>query len=133
MTESTAATVDKPHIDPVCGMRAATNPDKAFAFEGTTYYFCSQGCRTRFAGDPAHHLAHPPKPRAPVASPTIAAPFTATTAATGATVDYACPMDPEVHASKPGACPLCGMTLEPRMPLAGDAGHPELDDMTRRL
>ena len=25
---------------------------------------------------------------------------------------YTCPMDPEVHESKPGACPKCGMSLE---------------------
>jgi hypothetical protein len=25
---------------------------------------------------------------------------------------YVCPMHPEVHSSKPGACPKCGMTLE---------------------
>ena len=26
---------------------------------------------------------------------------------------YVCPMDPEVRESKPGACPKCGMALEP--------------------
>ena len=28
-------------------------------------------------------------------------------------VEYICPMDPEIHESKPGACPICGMALEP--------------------
>ena len=114
--------VDKPHLDPVCGMRAATDPDKAFVHRATTYYFCSQGCRTKFIADPEHYLAHPPKPRVPVA-PVPAVPGAA----------YTCPMHPEVVRDQPGACPLCGMALEPRMPIAGDDSNPELDDMTRRL
>src|SRR5690349_20602797 len=28
-------------------------------------------------------------------------------------VKYVCPMDPEVLETKPGACPVCGMALEP--------------------
>src|SRR4030095_8240730 len=31
---------------------------------------------------------------------------------------YLCPMDPEVRESKPGACPKCGMALEPSAPAA---------------
>ncbi len=30
----------------------------------------------------------------------------------GTSPEYICPMDPEVHATKPGACPECGMALE---------------------
>ncbi len=30
----------------------------------------------------------------------------------GASPEYICPMHPEVHANKPGACPKCGMALE---------------------
>jgi len=26
---------------------------------------------------------------------------------------YTCPMHPSVHEEKPGACPICGMTLTP--------------------
>ena len=33
-------------------------------------------------------------------------------AADGASSEYICPMHPEVHATKPGACPKCGMALE---------------------
>ena len=32
--------------------------------------------------------------------------------ADGAPTEYICPMHPEVHAEKPGACPKCGMALE---------------------
>src|SRR5207248_1699938 len=31
---------------------------------------------------------------------------------------YVCPMCPEVRESKPGACPSCGMALEPEFPAA---------------
>jgi Cu+-exporting ATPase len=41
----------KPHIDPVCGMKVAANPEKAVEFAGTTYYFCSQGCASKFKAD----------------------------------------------------------------------------------
>ena len=33
-------------------------------------------------------------------------------AAAPAAAKYTCPMDPEVHADAPGACPKCGMALE---------------------
>ena len=46
---------------------------------------------------------------------------------------YVCPMDPEVRESKPGACPKCGMALEPAAPAAPSAKteyvcpmHPEI-------
>jgi len=34
---------------------------------------------------------------------------------------------------EPGNCPICGMTLEPMTPTAGDAENPVLRDMTRRF
>ena len=42
--------------DPVCGMQV--DPQSAavtFEWKGTTYYFCSAGCRRRFEGDPARY------------------------------------------------------------------------------
>jgi Cu+-exporting ATPase len=51
----------------------------------------------------------------------------------GAAVEWVCPMDPEVLSDKPGACPKCGMALEPRIADVSDAPNPELVDMTRRF
>ena len=50
-----------------------------------------------------------------------------------ARVIYTCPMHPEVEQEQPGACPKCGMALEPKtvVPAAEDDG--ELRDMTRRF
>ena len=46
---------------------------------------------------------------------------------------WTCPMHPEIRQDHPGACPLCGMALEPEVATA-HAGHSaELVDMTRRF
>jgi Cu+-exporting ATPase len=56
----------------------------------------------------------------------------ATTAASGTI--YTCPMHPEVEQDGPGACPICGMALEPKAISAATAeDDSELTDMTRRL
>ena len=40
-------------IDPVCGMTVDVNAGKpSFEHKGHTYYFCSEGCRTKFAKEP---------------------------------------------------------------------------------
>jgi xanthine dehydrogenase accessory factor len=45
-------------VDPICGMTVAITPTALRAeHEGTTYYFCSEGCRRRFLKDPAAALA----------------------------------------------------------------------------
>jgi Cu+-exporting ATPase len=46
---------------------------------------------------------------------------------------YTCPMHPEIRQDHPGACPKCGMTLEPEMPALDDAQSPELADFRRRF
>jgi len=47
--------------------------------------------------------------------------------------EYICPMDPEVLSDKPGACPVCGMTLEPRTISLAEEANPELQEMKRRF
>ncbi len=45
------------HIDPVCGM--TVDPETAAAsyeYNGTTYYFCMPGCKTKFAANPENYL-----------------------------------------------------------------------------
>jgi P-type Cu+ transporter len=46
---------------------------------------------------------------------------------------YTCPMHPQVRQLGPGACPICGMALEPLMATADAGPDPELADMTRRF
>ncbi len=111
-------TMDKPHTDPVCGMKAAADPAKAVEHAGTTYYFCSAHCVAKFRADPQHYL-NPQKNAAP-----------AKAAAKDAM--YTCPMHPEVQQIGPGTCPKCGMALEP-MDAAAEEDTSELRDMTRRF
>ena len=80
-----------------------------------TYYFCSSGCRSKFAAEPAKYLGKQAGPAAELPTGTI----------------YTCPMHPEIRQAGPGSCPICGMALEPLEPAAGP--NPELADMTRRL
>lgn len=91
-------------LDPVCGMNI--DPAKAAASEqhkGQTFHFCSQSCATRFRANPDQYLQA--KPTA-TASP-------AALAKDEKHGEYICPMHPEVHQNGPGACPKCGMALEP--------------------
>ncbi|WP_256731611.1 copper-translocating P-type ATPase [Sphingomonas sp. dw_22] len=46
---------------------------------------------------------------------------------------WTCPMHPQIRRPGPGACPICGMALEPVAPTSDDAPNPELVDFTRRL
>jgi Cu+-exporting ATPase len=46
---------------------------------------------------------------------------------------WTCPMHPEVRSDSPGACPICGMALEPLAPSADEGASRELEDMTRRF
>jgi Cu+-exporting ATPase len=55
-----------------------------------------------------------------------------TPAPAGATV-WTCPMHPEIRRNEPGACPICGMALEPLAPTADEGENRELEDMTRRF
>jgi Cu+-exporting ATPase len=85
---------------------------------GRTYHFCGKGCAERFKADPAKYLGVPSMALMPALHSKPA--------------EYTCPMHPEIVRQKPGACPICGMALEPRG-VAMDEGDPELADMQRRL
>lgn len=55
-----------------------------------------------------------------------------TLAATETTI-YTCPMHPEIRQTNQGSCPVCGMALEPLIPMAEDEDNPELRDFRRRF
>ena len=46
---------------------------------------------------------------------------------------WTCPMHPEIRRDAPGACPICGMALEPLMPSAETLENAELRNMTQRM
>ena len=119
--------------DPVCGMKV--NPATAknsLEHGGKKFYFCCAGCAEKFKADPAGYLHKPAAPKsefvmlgmpsAPKAAPHRSAltqlqstpkPDSSPTAGPA----YVCPMCPEVREKQPGACPSCGMALEPEFPL----------------
>jgi Cu+-exporting ATPase len=44
-------------VDPVCGMTVDKGTTTLTAdYRGQTYYFCSEGCRTTFVGNPAAYV-----------------------------------------------------------------------------
>ncbi|MGE0811373.1 MAG: heavy metal translocating P-type ATPase [Immundisolibacter sp.] len=124
-------------VDPVCGMsvdeaRAAAT----VAHGGRTYFFCGTRCRDRFVADPAAFLTPAGADAGPPSSVSHCsqhAPGARPTAPAMPGAIYTCPMHPEVRQDHPGDCPLCGMALEPLLPVAGPVDDTELKDMTRRL
>jgi len=122
--------------------------------QGTTYYFCSKGVVEQFKADPEKYLSggrvpmapadrasgqvlqigglkklspHPesrtPNPESQIPNP-------------DPSTIYTCPMHPEIRSPRPGACPKCGMALEPLITdvtAPDEAPNPELVDMTRRF
>ena len=129
-----AAEADQALKDPVCGMTVTVQSPHMLRHEGKPVYFCSNGCKTKFAANPAMYAASvgaasapaPAAPPGPKLAPAIAEP-----AAAGAV--YTCPMHPEVRQDHPGACPKCGMALEPEMPALDEGENPELVDFRRRF
>ncbi|PYV24045.1 MAG: copper-transporting ATPase [Acidobacteria bacterium] len=95
--------------DPVCGMEVDPGTAAAKLDHGAhTYYFCRPGCLEKFRADPARYLAAPASPSA------IETPSRAVDQSAAAQANFfTCPMDPEIRQAKPGACPKCGMSLEP--------------------
>ena len=108
---------DDPTVkDPVCGMDVDPgNPAGTHIYEGQTYYFCSLHCVGKFRSDPEKYLSGEAQPEAMPDA------------------EYTCPMHPEVLQIGPGACPDCGMALEPKVFTLEEPANPELEDMSRRF
>lgn len=130
--------------DPVCGMEVVPDASRSKDFEGATFYFCSDSCLRKFEADPAgvlasraemsaadsdasnhscchgehHHGGGTPKVEHTVSEDAI----------------YTCPMHPEVEQIGPGACPICGMDLEPKfLDVTADTDETQFLDMKRRF
>ena len=107
--------------DPVCGMNVdPAKPAAVLTHEGKTYYFCCQGCAEKFKADPAKYLA--------TASPASLSCWRRRRRVHRNIPSYVCPMDPEIRQYQPGACPKCGMALEPELPLAASEDAVDLPD-----
>ena len=88
-------------IDPVCNMTIGDKEAVAIStYKGETYYFCSKSCKDDFDKNPEEFTGHSDTTSFPKESVKLLGSFT-------------CPMHPEVRKEGPGACPKCGMALEP--------------------
>ncbi|GHG92969.1 copper-translocating P-type ATPase [Pseudodonghicola xiamenensis] len=98
-------------------MSVTIKPDtRTRDFDGGTFYFCSAGCQTKFDADPWFYASgNSAKVGKPVPRGT----------------QWTCPMHPQIVRDEPGACPICGMALEPVVP--SDEPSEELTDFTRRM
>jgi Cu+-exporting ATPase len=118
--------------DPVCGMYVDPAKSRGSAeHKGQPYYFCSPLCVERFNADPEKYLSPKPPPNqlvqfGGIASAAHKAGTTPDQISQKGTVTYVCPMDPEVREHKPGACPKCGMALEPQAVEYTCPMHPEI-------
>jgi len=101
-------------IDPICGMMLDETSAIRAERDGQTFYFCSDQCRQKFLSTPAT-AKHEEKQQSKAI--------------------YTCPMHPEVQQERPGDCPKCGMSLEPKTVTTGtnDEENVELGDMTKRF
>ena len=132
MSDRNAIAISQPVLgaspvkDPICGMNVKPGTPHRSEYRGRVYLFCSAGCRAKFESDPERFAsaevperhesrrgAHPPGP----AEARL----------------WTCPMHPEIIRDAPGSCPICGMALEPLVPLRDEEENPELTEMSRRL
>ena len=112
-------------LDPVCGMDA----DERFAagkseYKGTTYCFCSLGCKKRFDADPEQFIDVSDSDEKQPAQTTHerdeldVASIVRNREQGRSSISrneriHTCPMHPEILQTGPGSCPKCGMALEP--------------------
>src|SRR3989442_13943959 len=140
--------------DPVCGMTVdPRNAAGSYEYKLQTYFFCSPGCREQFKADPERFLNHEPAnpigiqrgtKQQPVATEIVSEPRAVATGSSNPaniglrpdpvasargsdTVTYTCPMHPEIVRDGPGACPICGMALEPRVATGAEENTERID------
>lgn len=125
--------------DPVCGMRPKADTPHRLKHDGLDVVFCSAGCKSKFAANPSAYITPGASQSADASGPSghgaachsHADGAPPKTAAPGS--QWTCPMHPEIVRDGPGACPICGMALEPMTPSANDGPNPELHDMKQRF
>jgi len=133
--------------DPVCGMQVSPENAIESEYQGNLFYFCSESCQKKFDNDPEDVLAEQAKKEATKIS---ANPGRAPSCCSGhegplVSLDsrpsslnsqaiYTCPMHLEIEQIGPGACPICGMDLEPKFVSAStESEEGQLQDMKRRF
>ena len=129
--------------DPVCGMSVEPTTAKArVEHDSRTYYFCCGGCAKQFEQAPTKYLGASDgekktltmiAPANAVEMPMPGSEDTKPSATAGNNVRYTCPMHPQIVQIGPGACPICGMALEPMDVTAEEETDPEYESMLTRF
>ena len=123
--------------DVVCGMDTSTDSKFHTKIEDALYYFCSESCQNKFNKNPQEYLHVHDDENCTSCKPLFKEHRHVHESKKEKTVDndamYTCPMHPEIQQKGPGACPKCGMALEPMIIKAGEEDTEELDDMSRRF
>ena len=110
-----------PHKDIVCGMDVLENTPFKSEHHHKTYYFCSDHCKTKFDISPDTYLHPKDIETCPDSSCKI-----------DASMQYTCPMHPEIIKDGPGSCPICGMALEPLIATV-EEDNSEYNSMRKRF
>lgn len=109
--------------DPICGMTVDESSALSLELQGTTWYFCCDGCRQKFkqaGSSQASTRSEDVLPGCCEIEPI--------------TAQFYCPMCEDIISERPGACPSCGMALESRSVQPGRGqDDTELERMTQRL
>ena len=101
--------------DPVCGMHVENEATaEKMEYQGIKYHFCCSGCLNKFQANPEQYLNPPAKKSSCCAGEAENKPRQES----NKEIEYTCPMHPEIRQMGPGACPKCGMDLEPVAPVA---------------
>ena len=108
-------------VDPVCGMLVKAESSHRSLHGDQTVLFCSARCKAKFDSDPHAYLR----------DSGVRHEHAFSTEPIGS--KWTCPMHSQIVRDAPGACPICGMALEPMTPSADRDPNPELADMTRRF
>lgn len=143
-------------IDLICGMTVDEAKALSTERDGRTFYFCCEGCRTKFLA--LDKIPDAPLKQMETVTPSASARYfcpmcpgvesdtPADCPTCGMALEpnpawlvnamtktiYVCPMHPDVQQDEPGDCPKCGMALEPQTAQVEEE-NPELTDMSRRF
>ena len=123
MSQDIQTSESEKHRDPVCGMSVDSEVSPHFTeIDGKIYRFCCEGCLKKFKANPQTYLN-------PITNQGQKRP-----SSLYADVEFTCPMCPQVVQLGPGACPSCGMALEPmNLPLSDAQPNSELIDFSKRF
>ena len=119
--------------DLVCGMEVDSSTQFKTTLHEEEYLFCSESCQEKFVQNPHSYLPHN-HDNCSLEDDACDVSFQVERKGSSSVsgVKYTCPMHPEIIRDQAGACPKCGMALEP-MGVELEEDDSELRDMTKRF